>query len=270
MIRSLLLASLLVSSAPAWAAKGEMTPAARLEAGDRFAKNGNYTRALEEYNYVRNYHRDDPISLKAELAIADLYFKKGDYEQAKLAYEDFGRLHPRHEDIDWVVYRTGLCLYKRAPRFAGRDQTPTRQAVNTWTGYAERYPESEHIVEVEEMVGKARDRLARKELSIARFYVKREAWTAVSRRAEGLTVKYPDAESVPEALYLVVLASHRVGDEDAAAHARARLAEVAPDSGWATRADQALTEPAGRPADEVVFLRPYRVSGPTPGGGAPQ
>src|SRR6185503_11524693 len=99
------------------------------EQGLRQMRHGYYTKALESFNRVRNYHRDDPVSLKAQLAIADLHFKKGDFQQANLAYKEFAALHPRHENLDYVTWRIGLSIYKRAPQFAGRDQTATREAV---------------------------------------------------------------------------------------------------------------------------------------------
>lgn len=268
-----LVVALLAPLAAEAGAKREWTPQERMERGDRFANNGNYTRALEEYNHVRNYNRDDPVSLEAELAIADLYFKKGDFEQAKLQYEDFARLHPRNAQLDWVVFRTGLCLFKRAPGIAGRDQTPTRQAVNTWTGFAERFADSEHKEEVAEMVGKARGRLARKEIQIARFYAKRDAWVAVRRRTEGMATKYPDAPAVPEALAMAAIAYHKTGDAEGAVRARERLVAAAPESHWVERVDRELATPLGTPPEDVVFVRPYRVSGGGPaagGGGAPQ
>lgn len=267
-----LVVALLAPFAADAGSKKDLTPEQRMERGDRFANNGNYTRALEEYNHVRNFNRDDPVSLDAELAIADLYFKKGDFEQAKLQYEDFARLHPRNAKLDWVVFRTGLCLFKRAPGIAGRDQTPTRQAVNTWTGFAERFAESEHKDEVAEMVGKARGRLARKELQVARFYAKRDAWVAVRRRTEGLAAKYPDASNVPEALALAAMAYHKTGDAEGASRARERLVAASPDSRWVERVDRELATPLGTTPEDVVFVRPYRVSGGVApaGGGGPQ
>ena len=90
----LFLALALAGGIPAHAASDDdMTPTERYELGMRLMKRGYYTRALEELNRVRNYHRDDPASVKAELAIAELYYRKGDYEQARLAFEDFARLH---------------------------------------------------------------------------------------------------------------------------------------------------------------------------------
>ncbi|MEL6341685.1 MAG: outer membrane protein assembly factor BamD [Myxococcota bacterium] len=176
--------------------------------GVRYMKRGYYTRAIEQFNRIRNYYRDDPFSVKSELAIADVYYRKNEWDQARLAYDDFMRLHPRHPDLDYVIYRIGLTLYKKAPRISARDQTWTRQAVNTWSGFEGRFPESEHQPDVQEKLRECRERLAHKELIIARFYAnpQRKAWSAVLGRVDGLLRTYPNSDYVPEALELKVVA----------------------------------------------------------------
>ena len=123
----------------AWAERDQPTVPEQFELGQRFMKRGYYVKALEQFNRIRNYHRDDPYAIKAELAIADMYFAKGEWDQARLAYMDFQRSHPRNEELDYVVYRIGLSLYRKAPKVSARDQVWTRQTVNQWTGYAVRF-----------------------------------------------------------------------------------------------------------------------------------
>jgi outer membrane protein assembly factor BamD len=208
---------LALQPAPAHAARGErLGPAERYELGQRYMKRGYYTKALEQFNRVRNYHRDDPHAVLAELAIADLYFKKAEWDQARLAYEDFQRLHPHHEQADYVVYRMGLCLWRKAPSVAARDQVWTRQAVHAWSGFAARYPESELLPEVDEMLDEGRDRLAHKEFIIGRFYLRREAWVAAAGRFEGMLRHYPQAEDRPQALAYLGLCQAQQGDTEAA------------------------------------------------------
>jgi outer membrane protein assembly factor BamD len=245
---------------PAVAQQGEITPQERYELGLKYAKRSNYPKAMEEFNRVRNYHRDDPVSLLAELAIADLYFKQGEYEQARYAYEDFARLHPRHDQLDLVQYRLGLSIYKRAPKLAQRDQTATRQALATWSNFERKFPESEHLGEVADMIAKGNERLAARELAIARFYVKRGAWGAARARAEGLIAKHPDSAYVPEAMALVARSAHAWGDLRAANAMRERLASVDPASVYLKQVDRALAKPAGNPPEDELFPRPYRTS----------
>ena len=123
MIRLILIAALFISG-PANAKRNKrarLTVKEQYELGLKYMNRGMYIKALEQFNRVRNYHRDDPHSVKAELAIGDVYFKKAEWDQAKLAYDEFARMHPRHEDLDYVTYRIGMASFKKAPKRAGRD-----------------------------------------------------------------------------------------------------------------------------------------------------
>jgi outer membrane protein assembly factor BamD len=215
-LAALLLAAL-IGATPAHAARGSrLGPEERYELGQKYMKRGYYTKALEQFNRVRNYHRDDPHAILAELAIADLYFKKAEWDQARLAYEDFQRMHPHHDQTDYVVFRMGLCLWQKAPAVAARDQVWTRQAVNTWSGFAARYPDSELLPEVQEHLAEGRDRLAHKEFIIGKFYLRREAWVAAAGRFEGLLRAYPQAADRELALAYLGQCQVHQGDIEAA------------------------------------------------------
>jgi outer membrane protein assembly factor BamD len=250
--------------------KKTLTPTQRYELGLKHMQRGWYTKALEEFNRVRNYHRDDPVSVKASLAIADVHFQKGDWDQARYAYEEFSSYYPRHPDIDYVVYRIGLSIDKRAPKIAGRDQSSTRGAVNVWTGFDTRFPNSIYKDDVAKNLARARNRLASKEYHIARFYQRRKAWVAVAGRAEGLVRRFPSTDWVDEGLVLMGIALHATGKVDEAKQVRERLSTEFPNQTLAlARLDLALAGTPGTPKDEAVFRRPYRVSGlgaPTGGG----
>lgn len=233
------------------------------EKGLRQLRRGYHTKALESFTRVRNYHRDDPLSVKAQLAIADVYYKKHDYEQARYAYEEFATYHPRHPNLDYVTYRIGMSIWKRAPRLAGRDLSANRGAVNVWTGFRTRFPESEYADEAEERLLKERARLAHKELYIARFYARRKAWGAVRRRSEYLLVRYPDTRWADDALLHLGTALHAWGSVDEAAQVRERLAES--ESKLVPKLDRRLARAPGEQPDEKKFIRPYRIRGMTPG-----
>ncbi len=263
----LLLSALLPASA---APKHQPTAEELYEQGLRQMRRGYHTKALESFNRVRNYHRDDPVSVKAQLAIGDLQFKRGDYEQAKFTYEEFAALHPRHEDLDYVTWRIGQSIWKGAPKLAGRDQSATRQAVTVWTGFDARFPDSEHRDQVDKLLDKGRERLARKELYIAKFYAREKSWGAVRGRAEYLVRKYPDVPQVEEALEVLGRSLHAWGEVDEARAVRERLASEFPESRYLERLDKALAKPPGEPPDEKIFVRPYRIRGAGAQAGAPQ
>ncbi len=215
---------------PAFALPAAMTAEETYNLGQKRLKAGLYVKALEQFNRVRTYFRDDPFALKAELAIADIHYKKQEWDAARISYEDFMRAHPRYPELDYVVYQLGLTVYKKAPMRAARDQTWTKQAVNTWAGFSARFPESTHAAEAESMLGKARARLARKEVIVARFYQRRKAWNAVVRRIEPMLTTYPESPDRAEALALLSVAYTGEGKTDQARAAEDKLASEFPGS----------------------------------------
>jgi outer membrane protein assembly factor BamD len=212
--------------------------------GLKYLRNGYFTKALEQFNRVRTFYRDDPYSLKAELAIADIHFKKNEWDEARLAYEDFMRAHPRYPELDLVVYRLGLVIYKKSPVIPDRDQTWTRQTASVWAGFGSRFPESEHRPEVEKYLGKVQERLARKELTIAQFYARRNAWSAVAGRTEAMLRTWPATSDRGEALALHGLAQHNLGNAEAAAGALTQIEADPALARWARRLKLALDRPA--------------------------
>lgn len=203
-----------------------LTVEEQYELGQRYLKRGYYIKAVEQFNRIRNNYRDDPLAIEAELAIADVHFKKGEWDIARTSYDAFRRRYPRHERIDYVVYQIGLTFYKKAPRFAGRDQTWTTQAINSWTRFEDKYTTSEYGVEVLELREECLERLAKKELRITEFYVRREAWVAVRRRAKGLVQEYPKSQYKPEALYWLSLSATHTQEPEIANAALLQLDEL--------------------------------------------
>jgi len=213
---------------PAHAERPRMTAEDAYALGLRYLKRGYYVKALEQFNRVRTYYRDDPYALKAELALADLHYDKKEWDAARLAYEDFMRAHPRYRELDYVTFRYGDTLFRKAPAIAARDQTWTRQAVHAWTGFSARFPDSTYQPQVQKELQKARDRLARKELIIARFYDRRHADVSVSGRVTGLLHDYPDSPDRYEALALGAIAWADLGQLDKAREAAATIEKESP------------------------------------------
>lgn len=262
-IRLLLLATALVWAPQVHAKSKRSNKPTAQELYDRCLKSmqrGYYTKALDLCNKVRNYHRDDPLSVLAELAVADSYFKRGEYEQARLAYEDFGRLHPKHRSLDYVTWRIGQCHFKQAPSVVGRDQSRTVQAVAVWRDFERRFPDSKYQPEVAKFNARATNKLASKELFIATHYRIKKSYPAVIGRAKTVLQRYPTSRHVPRALIAIAKGYHRNGQVAQAQLARERLETDYPKTN-ARPLKRALARPPGVATPEPTFVKPYTYSG---------
>ncbi len=252
--------------ATSYAAATDATPEQRLERALKAVERGYYTKAMELLQALRNTERGSNVSLQAELAIGDLYFERAEYEEAYLIYRDFSRLHPTHARSDYVVLRMAQSVFKRASKSAGRDQSSTEQAVSILREFERKYSSSSHSETASALIQDARDRLAKRELIIARFYEKRSAWGAAQRRADNLLKAYPSSEHVPAALAIRGRALHSWGETEEASLTAKKLEELAPNSKAMRRLQQHLQEPPGQPPEETAAFRPYRAPGINTGG----
>ncbi|HND33514.1 MAG TPA: outer membrane protein assembly factor BamD, partial [Myxococcota bacterium] len=123
-----------------------------------------------------------------------------------------------------------------------------RQAVNTWSSFSARFPESEHKPEVEKLLKKARDRLAKKEMVIAAFYEQRKAPLAVQGRILGMLQRYPDSPDVPRALVMLGLSYMQTNQPDMAQAVLKRLEEDYPAYAGVLKLRRVLVVPAESPA----------------------
>ncbi len=232
----------LVSALSSATAKEPQTPEQMYEYAVRQLDRGYYEKAVMMFERIKTRYPFSKYAVLSELRIGDAHFKKGEYLEAVDAYRNFIKLHPRHPELDYVVYRIGLSQFKDAPKWVQRDQTSTRQMLATIARFDERFPDSEYLDEVLEMRAEGRSRLARGVFAIGQFYYRRgryntrghereAAFGAALGRFEQVLDEYPDVTDVAvDAMYHIGLIHLSLGEMDKAAETLDRLKSRYPDA----------------------------------------
>lgn len=251
--------------------------------GLRQMKRGYYDEAILNFERVRNHFPFNQYSVLSELRVADCLYEKSSYIEAVDAYRDFMRLHPRHAEIDYVVYRTARAEFKLAPTVPQRDQTHSARGLRRLASFEERFPESEYIGEVQRLRGRVQLRLSRASIQVGHFYWKAKEWKAAERRYRLAAAEHPDSPLVPKAVYRRGLCLWHIADElaetpeeaaDLREQSRAVLGSVIanyPESPFSDRAQRFLVanpESEFAPAPAVDAPAPA-VDAPAPAVGAP-
>lgn len=146
--------------------------------------------AIQKYSDVRNKFPYSTLATDAELAVADVYYKKESFQEAQLSYQNFRDLHPKHPRIDYVIYKTAMSYYMQLPDTIDRDLSTGADAIYHFTEIIKLFPKSEYTKEALENRNDTFKRLAEKELYIADFYMKQKSYMAALRRYEGMLKKY--------------------------------------------------------------------------------
>lgn len=139
------------------------------EAGNDAMSEKNYVRAVELYNKLRDVYPFSPYTIDAELSLADAYFLDEEFELAAESYKDFESLHPRHDAIPYVLYQTGMSLFKQF-KSIDRPTTELQEAYDYFSRLNQMFPDSPYAKGAEENMILCRNLMAEHELYIADMF----------------------------------------------------------------------------------------------------
>ncbi|MBT8139630.1 MAG: outer membrane protein assembly factor BamD [Gammaproteobacteria bacterium] len=180
----------------------------------------NYELAVRNLQLLESRFPFGSYAEQAQLEIIYAYHQSGDDDAAVASAERFLRLHPTHPDADYAWYMKGLSNYSLQPgllsRFyrsdaAAKDVEPARRSFSDFAQFLYRYPESPYAADARARMVHIKHVLARHELLVANYYIKRHAYVAAIKRAQTVLEQYPQTEATADALALLAYAFQRLG-----------------------------------------------------------
>jgi outer membrane protein assembly factor BamD len=196
-------------------------PTAGLGAAELYAKArerldaGNYLKAIDYYETLESRFPFGDYATQAQLDVAYAYYRYNEPESALAAADRFIKLHPRHPAVDYAYYLKGLVnfglkksvmdkLYTRD--LADYDKTIMQQSYDDFAILVKRFPDSQYSPDAIKRMVFLRNQLARAEIKVAEFYLRRHAPVAAANRARSVVESYQGSDSVKRALQIMILA----------------------------------------------------------------
>jgi len=184
--------------------------------------NGLYNRAIELLGAVESRYPFGPLARQVQLDLIYAYYKSGNLPQALASIDRFIRLNPNQPDLDYVYYMRGLANLKADENSfqeffgvdrADRDLSSTRQAFDDFKILVTNYPASKYSAEAKNRMVQIKDTLARHELMIADYYMRRGAYLAAANRGKYVVEYFRDSPHVEQALEVMVESYDKLGLE---------------------------------------------------------
>ena len=169
----------------------------------------DYGGAIQRYDLLIQRHPFTDYATQGEMERVFAYFKNYQNEQALSAADRFLRDHPRHPQADYVQYLRGLinsATDQSSVDFipgldpAKGDVSASRRAFDDFALLAQKYPRSRYLADARLRMIDLRNRIARSEMMVVDFYMRRGAWLAAAKRAEHVVTDYPGAPATLDAL----------------------------------------------------------------------
>jgi outer membrane protein assembly factor BamD len=176
---------------------------------------GNYSEAVDLYQKLETRY---PFGVHAQQALLDLsyaYYKNDEPDAAVSACGRFIKLYPQNVHVDYAYYLKGLANFNKGKGFtqrylptdeSQRDPGAALQAFNDFSELVNRFPESQYVEDSEQRMRYLRNILARNEVHVANYYMRRGAFVAAANRARYVIENYQRTPSVPDALVVMAKA----------------------------------------------------------------
>jgi outer membrane protein assembly factor BamD len=180
----------------------------------------NWEKAIKLLEKLEARYPYGRYAQQAQLDVAYAYWKSGERASAISAADRFIKLYPNHPNVDYAYYLKGLVNFNENqglfavfdnPDMAERDPKASREAFEAFKDLVTRFPESKYTEDATARMRYLVNSLARHEVHVARYYMKRGAYVAAANRAQRAVQDYPTAPASEEALYIMIKAYDKLG-----------------------------------------------------------
>ena len=191
--------------------------------GKKALDNGDYDTAIKYFESLETRFPFGRHSQQAQLDIAYSYYKQGEADAAIAAIDRFTRTYPRHPHIDYAYYLRGRINFGRERNIldrvlrkdpSSRDPAAGLESYRDFETLLKRFPDSRYADDTRQRMVYLRNNLAKHEIQVADYYMRRGAYVAAANRAKFVIENFQQTPSVPDALAVLVRAYTKLELED--------------------------------------------------------
>jgi len=184
--------------------------------------NGNNTKAIKYYQRLIARFPFGPYTEQATMELAFAHYKDGKNEDAYSTINRFIKTYPTQKHVDYAYYLRGVINFDRDRSFLDRyanqdmtkrDQGNTLQSFEDFNELVNKFPNSRYTEDARQRMIYLRDNLARAQLYVALFYLKRGAYVAAINRSKDVLEKYERTPESGDALAIMTLSYRALGQE---------------------------------------------------------
>lgn len=184
---------------------------------------GLYNRAIQLLNEIDSAFPFGPMSKQIQLDLIYAYYKSLKNAQAIASIDRFIRLNPDDKDLDYVYFMRGLVnMGSESNMFqdmfgidrADKSLDKSRESFRDFKSLIKLFPESKYAADARKRMTFLLDKMARRELYVAQYYMKQGAYLAAANRGKYVLENYPNSPRVETALEVMIESYDQLGLKD--------------------------------------------------------
>ncbi len=190
-----------------------------------YLRSDNYDLAVRSFQQLEARYPFGKYAEQAQLELIYAHYGAYEHEAAVEAADRFIRLHPQHPNVDYAYYMKGLAAYTANEdvfaRFlptdpTQRDTSQAREAFAEFSQLLARFPDSPYAADAEARMIALRNLLARHEINIANYYLRRGAYLGAINRGRYAVENFQRTPAVADGLAVMAQGYIFLGLDDLA------------------------------------------------------
>jgi outer membrane protein assembly factor BamD len=186
-------------------------------------QDGNLDKTIKTLETLQSRYPYGRYAQQAQMEIAYAYYKHEEPEAALTAVDRFIKQYPNSANLDYVYYLKGLINFIDNSGFlkrlsqqdpAERDPQSARDSFDAYRELVTRFPDSRYAPDARVRMQYLINILARSEIRVADYYLRRGAYIAAINRANTVLKEFPETPQTRDALQIMVRAYDAMGQKD--------------------------------------------------------
>ncbi len=212
------------------------------EKGQKSLSFSNFNSAIRQYEYLEAVYPFTEYAKQAQLDLMYAYYRNKEPDAAIEAADQFLLENPTHPRVDYAYYIKGLVYFQRdrgpmeklfKQDLAKRPPHKLEDSYRAFATIATQYPDSIYAEDARQRMVYLRNQLAKYEIYVAGYYIRRGAFVAAANRAKYVLENFQQTPSVVPALQIMVSAYRQLDLPELADDSMKVLKENYPDEAFA-------------------------------------
>jgi outer membrane protein assembly factor BamD len=195
------------------------------ESANTYYNKGDYQRAQTLYELIIGAFRGQPEAEEIYFKYADTYFQLEQYILASYYFKNFSNTFSLSEKREKADFMSAFCNFKLSPTFR-LDQTYTKQAIDGFQLFVNTYPNSERVVQCNQLIIELRSKLERKAFEQGKLYYNLRQYQAAMHSLDNLLKDFPDTDNSEEIRFLILRSAYKLAENSIITKQDERYAEA--------------------------------------------
>ena len=201
---------------------------AKYAAAMKYYEENSFSKAIQLFENLTLHYRGKENAENIAWYYAQSLYHEKDYYTAAYQFKRFARQFPYSDRVEEAAFLSAYCRYIDSPPYT-LDQRLTREAIEEFETFAERWPRSNHIPEVNRYLDEMRVKLMKKDYEIAYGYYFIEEYSAAYESLKNFISLYPEAPMREDAMFYLLRSGYLFAIGSREEKQRERLQQVVGD-----------------------------------------